>query len=104
MCLCSVIVKNFISINNSKFCDSEMTKRYVPLVIQRQWDIEGYPNYFFGNDSGLYRITSRGEIRSKCRAMKRYTQGYVLKSRFYSLAQLRTMLRRHIPTDHPGAI
>lgn len=79
-----------------------MTKRYVLQVpVQRVWDINGYENYFFGEDNELYRITRRGELRLIRRSMKRYTQGYVLKSRFYSLSQLRTMLRRHYLTGHP---
>lgn len=71
----------------------------VPL--QRRWDIDGYPNYFFADDNELYRITSRGEVKRIRRNMKRYTQGYVLKSRFYSLSQLRLLLRRHDFTDYP---
>lgn len=69
--------------------------------LQRQWDIEGYPNYFFADDNELYRVTVRGELRSIRRSMKRYTQGYVLKSRFYSLSQLRLLLRRHDLTNYP---
>ncbi|RIV20413.1 hypothetical protein DYU11_20410 [Fibrisoma montanum] len=79
-----------------------MIKRYVQQVpVQRNWDIEGYSNYFFGDDNELYRITKRGELRRIRRSIKRYTQGYVLKSRFYSLSQLRTMLRRHDLTGRP---
>ena len=79
-----------------------MIKRYVVAVpVQRNWDIDGYPNYFFGNDNELYRVTKRGELKCIRRSMKRYTQGYVLKSRFYSLLQLRLMLRRHDLTDYP---
>ncbi|GAB3984085.1 hypothetical protein GCM10028806_58420 [Spirosoma terrae] len=73
----------------------------MPLSVCRIWDIEGYPNYFFDADGQLYRITPRGDIKPGRRTVKRYTQGYVLKSRFYSLSQLRLMLRRHDPTDHP---
>ncbi|MFD2574474.1 hypothetical protein ACFSUS_27815 [Spirosoma soli] len=69
--------------------------------MQRIWDIEGYDNYFFDNNNELYRITKRGELRRIRRSMKRYTQGYVLKSRFYSLSQLRLMLRRHDLTGRP---
>lgn len=67
------------------------------LLIERTWDIEGFPTYFFGADKQLYRYDSRGAIRQNKRVVLRYTQGYVLKSRFYSLAQLRPLLRRHIP-------
>lgn len=85
-----------------------MIKRYenVQALVQRVWDIDGYPNYFFGDDNQLYRFDSRGCIKRNKRVMLRYTQGYVLKSRFYSLSQLRPMLRRHDPTttDHPTAI
>jgi hypothetical protein len=71
--------------------------------VKRLWDIDGYPNYFFGEDNELYRITSRGELKRNPRCMKRYTIGYTLKSRFYSLAQLRPLLRRHTPSiDHPA--
>ena len=63
----------------------------------RVWDIEGYPNYFFADDNRLYRLDKRGRLhRNKC-VIKRYTQGYVLKSRFYSKAQLEPMLKRHLP-------
>ncbi len=68
---------------------------FVYVSVERVWDIEGYPAYFFGADKELYRYTSRGEIRRNPRIVKRYTQGYVLKSRFYSLNQLRPLLRRH---------
>lgn len=73
----------------------------MPLSVCRIWDIEGYPNYFFDADGQLYRITSRGDLKPGRRTVKRYTQGYVLKSKFYSLSQLRLMLRRHDTTDHP---
>lgn len=79
-----------------------MIKRYIHQVpVQRIWDVEGYPDYFFGDDNELYRITRRGELRRIRRSMKRYTQGYVLKSRFYSLIQLRSKLRRHDLTGRP---
>ena len=72
-----------------------MSKRYVSLSVQRVWDIQGFPDYFFGDDKQLYRYDSRGNLRRNKRAVKRYTIGYVLKSRFYSLSQLRPLLRRH---------
>ncbi len=79
-----------------------MIKRYVNAPVERIWDVLGHPNYFFGDDNELYRITTKGELRQISRCMKRYTQGYVLKSRFYSLAQLRSMLRRHEFTGRPA--
>ncbi len=79
-----------------------MIKGYVQAPVPRIWDIEGYSTYFFADDNELYRITARGEVKRIRRSMKRYTQGYVLKSRFYSLAQLRLLLRRYGATDQPA--
>ena len=78
-----------------------MIKRQIQAPVQRLWDIIGFPTYFFAEDNELYRITARGEAKQMRRAVKRYTQGYVLKSRFYSLSQLRPMLRRHDLTTYP---
>ncbi|MFD2574402.1 hypothetical protein ACFSUS_27455 [Spirosoma soli] len=78
-----------------------MTKRYVQVqvTVQRAWDIDGYPDYFFDEKGQFYRFTARGDVKPLRRTVKRYTQGYTLKSRFYSLAQLRPLLRRHVPTS-----
>ncbi len=67
--------------------------------IIRWWNVEGYPNYFFGQDKKLYRFDSRGRVKQNKRVVIGTTQGYVLKSRFYSLAQLRPMLGRHNAMD-----
>lgn len=72
------------------------------VPVQRIWDIEGFPNYFFSDDNQLYRITKRGELRLIRRSMKRYTQSYVLKSQFFSLTRLRTILRLHQLTGRPA--
>lgn len=66
-------------------------------MVQRKWDIEGYPNYFFDEKGQLYRFTSRGEVKPLPRTVKRYTQGYTLTSKFFSLKQLRPLLRMHSP-------
>lgn len=71
------------------------------LLIVRVWDIDGFPDYFFGADKQLYRYDARGSIRKNKRLVVNYTQGYSLKGRFYSLAQIRPRLRIHEPTDHP---
>ncbi|MBC8154168.1 MAG: hypothetical protein H7Z72_14790 [Bacteroidetes bacterium] len=75
-------------------------KILITTVVERIWDIEGYPNYFFGADDRLYRFDSLGRVRQNKRIVIGYTMGYVLKSKFFSLARLRPMLHRHIPTDH----
>lgn len=73
----------------------------ITLLVERKFDIDGYPNYFFGEDKKLYRFDSRGNVKQNKKVVIGTTQGYILKSRFYSLAQLRPLLRRHEPTDHP---
>ena len=67
--------------------------------VDRVWDIEGYPNYFFGQDKQLYRYDSRGQVKKNKRIVIGTTQGYVLKSKFFSLARLRSMLRPHSAAD-----
>ncbi|MBO0933763.1 hypothetical protein [Fibrella aquatilis] len=73
-----------------------MKQKQVLAAADRVWDIEGYPNYFLDAQGRLYRFNARGEIIALKRAVKRYTVGYVLKSRFFSLSQLRPMLRKHV--------
>jgi len=75
------------------------TTRYVYQAVERLWDINGYPDYFFDNKGRFYRFTSRGDVKLLSRTVKRYTQGYTLKSRFFSLAQLRPLLKRHGRSD-----
>jgi len=70
-------------------------------LVERVWDIEGYPDYFFGHDTKLYRFDSRGQVKTNKRIIIGSTQGYNLKRKFFSLSQLRPMLRRHDATDHP---
>ncbi len=77
-------------------------KVLVSQEVERVWDIEGYPAYFFGHDKRLYRFDSRGRVRTNKRIVIGTTQGYILKSKFFSLAQLRPLLRRHeLATDDP---
>ncbi len=70
--------------------------------IIRLWDIDGFPNYFFGNDKKLYRFDSRGQLKKNKRIVIGTTQGYILKSKFYSLTQLRPLLRQHDATNNPA--
>lgn len=70
-------------------------KIFVNSTVERVWDIEGYPNYFFADDNQLYRFDSRGRVQRNKRIVIGYTIGYVLKSKFFSLTKLRPMLRRH---------
>ncbi|MBO0939829.1 hypothetical protein J2I47_25010 [Fibrella sp. HMF5335] len=76
-----------------------MKHKQVLVAADRVWDIDGYPNYFLDAQGRLYRLNARGEIIVMKRAVKRYTVDYVLKSRFFSLSQLRQLLRRHLPIN-----
>ena len=73
-------------------------------VIKRLWDIEGYPNYFFGDDNQLYRYDLRGQVKRNKRIVIGYTQGYILRRKFFSLTQLRPLLRRHGEADETPSI
>jgi hypothetical protein len=68
-------------------------------TIERVWDIEGFPNYFFGQDKRLYRFDSRGRVKINKRLVIGTTQSCVLKTKFFSLSQLRPLLRRHGEAD-----
>jgi hypothetical protein len=70
-------------------------------LIIRLWDIEGYPAYFFGADKHLYWFDARGRVKRNKRVVIGTTQGYILKRKFFSLSQLRPLLRRHEPTSMP---
>lgn len=70
-------------------------------MVTAKWYIEGFPNYFIGEDNQLYRlIRSQGmdsfQLKKLC--MQRYTKGYYFSGKFYSLAKLRPLLyRTHAP-------
>ena len=70
-------------------------------TIERLWDVEGYPNYFFGDDKRLYRFDSQGRVRINKRLVIGTTQGYVLKTKYFSLSQLSPLLRRHGEPQFP---
>lgn len=66
------------------------------MVIPK-WYLEGFPNYFIGEDKQLYRvIRSEGtdSLQLKKLCMQRYTKGYYFSGKFYSLAKLRPLLCR----------
>ena len=91
------------NLTNIIYLLQDVTNKFIiRSVVERVWDIDGYPNYFFGADNQLYRFDSRGRLYQNKRIVIGYTTGYVLKSKFFSLAKLRPMLRRHEPTNHPA--
>ncbi len=67
--------------------------------VVRAWDIQGFPNYFFGSDKLLYRIDRQGRLHQNKLIMVGYSKGYVLKSKFFSLTKLRPLLKKHVPSS-----
>lgn len=67
------------------------------FMVKATWYLEGFPNYFIGEDKQLYRVirshgTDSFQLKKLC--MQRYTKGYYFSGKFYSLAKLRTLLYR----------
>lgn len=62
------------------------------LLIERFWLIEGYPDYFVGQNNRMYRIKNNYEDRECKLTVVGYSKGYVLKSKFHSLKRLRELL------------
>jgi hypothetical protein len=65
------------------------------LFVDAIWSVDGYPDYFFGEDKNLYRAKANGKARQCKLTMIGYTKGYVLKSRFFSLSRLRGMIKKN---------
>ena len=74
-------------------------KVFINTLVERVWGIEGYPNYFFGDNKQLYRFDSQGRLQSNKRIIIGYTSGYILKRKFFSLSQLRPLLKLHKATN-----
>lgn len=66
------------------------------LLIERAWLIDGYPDYFVGLDNKMYRIKNDYFVRECKLTLIGYSKGYVLKSRFFTIKRLRTMLVKNI--------
>ncbi len=62
------------------------------LLIERIWLIEGYLDYFVGQNDRMYRIKNDFEVRECKLTIVGYSKGYVLKSKFHSLKRLRELL------------
>lgn len=64
---------------------------YQTKAVTIVWQIEGFPAYGFGKDKRLYNLQRGREVR---KVLKGYTLGYNLAGRFYSLNQIRPLLRK----------
>lgn len=67
--------------------------------VRRIWLIDGYPEYFVGDDNKMYRIKKETNVRACKLTQIGYSQGYVLKSRFFTLNRLRSMLLKNEHAD-----
>jgi hypothetical protein len=56
------------------------------------WHIQGFDNYFIGDDKQLYRVERKGTVQLKKLCMKNYSKGYYFSGKFYTLTKLRTLL------------
>jgi hypothetical protein len=70
---------------------------FLCFMVIPKWYLEGFPNYFIGEDKQLYRVirsdgTDSFQLKKLC--MQRYTKGYYFSGKFYSLAKLRPLLYR----------
>lgn len=63
--------------------------------VKRKWLIYGVDDYFVGEDNNVYCIRN---LRVVPMVMKKYTKGFYLNRKFYSLTYLRKCLIR-IPTN-----
>ena len=59
--------------------------------IKAKWLIEGQPDFFIGEDKKMYRIKTQREIKL---TLNGYTKGYYLNRKFFSLHQLRPLIRK----------
>jgi hypothetical protein len=60
-------------------------------IIKAKWLIEGQPDFFIGEDKKLYRVKTQREIKL---TLNGYTKGYYLNRKFFSLIQLRPLVRK----------
>lgn len=58
--------------------------------INEKWNLEGFPDYFVADNNKVYHRRRRIEVRMK---MKKYTKGFYLNRKFYSLYYLRKCLK-----------
>lgn len=62
-----------------------------PKIIRAKWLIEGQPDFFIAEDKKMYRLKTQREIKL---TLNGYTKGYYLNRKFFSLHQLRPLVRK----------
>lgn len=62
-----------------------------PKIIKAKWLIDGQPDFFIAEDKKMYRLKTQREIKL---TLNGYTKGYYLNRKFFSLRQLRPLIRK----------
>ncbi len=62
-----------------------------PKNVKAKWLIEGQPDFFIAEDKKMYRLKTQREIKL---TLNGYTKGYYLNRKFFSLHQLRPLIRK----------
>lgn len=62
-----------------------------PKIIKAKWLIDGQPDFFIAEDKKMYRLKTQREIKL---TLNGYTKGYYLNRKFFSLHQLRPLIRK----------
>lgn len=60
-------------------------------IIKAKWLIDGQPDFFIAEDKKMYRLKTQREIKL---TLNGYTKGYYLNRKFFSLRQLRPLIRK----------
>lgn len=63
-----------------------------------KWVINGHPLYFIDDQKVMRNVRTGKPVK---RQLKGYTIGYYLNRKFYSLNQIRPMLKRYEETNLP---
>jgi hypothetical protein len=72
----------------------EIQPKNIPIA----WELQGFPQYGFGTDKKLYNVRRGRAVR---KVVKGYTAGFNLAGKFYSLNQIRPLLRKPAEIECP---
>ncbi len=59
-----------------------------------KWNLEGFPEFYVAVNNKIYHRLGEKEVKM---VMKKYTKGFYLNRKFYSLMYLRKCLKRILP-------
>jgi hypothetical protein len=62
------------------------------FIVTPKWEIEGHPLYFIDDKNKVRNINTGKELQMQ---LKGYTKGYILNGKFYSLGQIRPLLKKY---------